>query len=201
MAHKRHNSLNIEYPIKGLPRDWRRRVEEVVRTLGIDFELFVNSVKAGERKDPSAVLVSITREGAEAAWTKKCENTLSRRIVQVLDSAKAEEEDRKAMALGLRPSAWDLIPAHEPTAVMSDTERTGRNTRRRVLLTELASTLKKGSLPKEARALADIALKQMKEPSTWSLWARLLLTVEETRRSIPRELEERIVRLLSEGRR
>ena len=38
MVHKRHNSLDLDYPLDGLPRDWRRRIEEIVRTLGIDFD-------------------------------------------------------------------------------------------------------------------------------------------------------------------
>jgi len=52
------------------------------------------------------------------------------------------------------------------------------------------------TVPPEARELVAVATEQMRNPAHWSLWARLLLVVEEIDEALPSDLQDRILKLL-----
>lgn len=202
MAFKRYNTLSINYRAQNLPRNWRSRVEQVIRSVGSSFELSIATVKAGARKKPPGVLISIARDSAEEAWTDKCESTMKQRVLAVLDHAKEEEIARQVGAMGLDQkfgeSAVDqhLVRAREKRRAGSAEEKLEWLASRRALTGDLAIVYRKAKLPAEAQDLADVAIKRMQEPSLWALWAQLLLVVQETRKVLPEALEERLRRLL-----
>ncbi len=194
---KKHNTLVLDYDIDGLPRDWRGTVESTVRHVGKLFDLYVTSVKAGQSKSPPSILVSISREGAEEAWTDKCQSTLRARIVQQLDYAREEESRRQAdlQALeaelgGRRKPRHHRFAASEP--LRTPAAQQGLDLRRQALLPELRAKLVRAPLKASTRDLASLALDRMKQADRWALWARILVTVEETAELIGDELETRI---------
>jgi len=202
MAFKQYNTLIINYRAQNLPRNWRARVEQAVSSVGSSFELNISSVKAGMRKKPPGVLISIARDGAEEAWTDRCEATMKQRVMVVLEHAKEEEISRQVEAMGLDQkvgaSAADQhsVRAREKRRAGSADQKLELVASRRALADDLAIVFKKATLPPEAQDLADVAIKRMQDPVRWSLWAQLLLVVQETRKVLPEALEERLRNLL-----
>tara|TARA_Y100001968_G_scaffold314362_1_gene339623 strand:- start:658 stop:1260 length:603 start_codon:yes stop_codon:yes gene_type:complete len=199
VAFKRYNTVNIEYRASNLPRDWRRRVEQVVNSVGASFELNISSVKAGARKSPPGVLISIARDGAEEAWTAACERTVKQRVLEVLNHAKDEEIARQVEAMGLGTKTRESessIRARERRRSLSPEEKIELENARRGITGELARLYAGARLPAEAADLVVVALKRMEEPKRWALWAQLLITVQETRNLLSDELMQRLRALL-----
>ena len=199
---KKHNTLSLDYDVEGLPRDWRDTVESTVRHVGKLFDLYVTSVKAGRSRNPAGVLVSISREGAEEAWTPKCESTLAARIAQQLDYVRGEEAERQAEieALEAQLAGGGRRPVHHRFDAV-EVERAagvqkGLNQRRAAVLGELGIRFGRTSLPPPAQDLVNLALDRMKSPERWALWAQVLVTVRETADAIGEELEGRLRALL-----
>ena len=96
MAIKRHNSLKIPFPLDGLPRDWRQRVERVIQNASKAFDLYVTNVKAGAMKTPEGILVSISRDGAEEAWNLRVERSISDRIVDEMNLSREDQRTRES---------------------------------------------------------------------------------------------------------
>jgi len=197
---KRHNSLMVDYDTEGLPRDWRRRVEDAVRAVGGLHYLYVTTVKAGERKNPPGVLVSVARDGSEESWTPKVELIIRKRIVDVLNYGKQEEIDRRKESLRAELGQLGVlagrIPARETRVPADPAEHARRTAKRNVLTQEIAITLRKADIPGEARELLEVALQQMQHPDLWALWVRILMQVEETEEVLPAPLTARILQLL-----
>lgn len=200
MAFKCYNTLIINYRSQNLPRNWRARVEQVVQSVGAGFDLNITSVKAGARKKPPGVLISIARDGIGEAWTDKCEATMKQRVLAVLEHAKEEEIARQVEAMGLDQGLGsvdkDSIRAKEKLRAGTAEQKIEHLAARRALTTELAVVYRKAKLVAEAKDLAGVAIKRMQEPKLWALWAQLLLTVQETRKVLPEELERRLRTLL-----
>jgi len=201
MAFKRYNTLIINFRSQNLPRNWRARVEQAISSVGSSFDLTITSVKAGARKKPPGVLISVAREGAEDAWTDKCEAAMKQRVLAVLEHAKEEEISRQVEAMGLEVKTDSLgeqqpIRAREKRRAGTAEQKLELVASRRALSADLAIVYRKVKLPPEAQDLAAIAIKRMQDPTRWSLWAQLLLAVQETRKVLPEELEERLRDLL-----
>lgn len=198
---KKHNSLVLDYDVDGLPRSWRETVESTVRHVGKLFDLYVTTVKAGTSGSPPSILVSISREGAEEAWTEKTQATLRARIAQQLDYVRQEESQRQAeidaletqLAGPRRPRHHRFSAVEEPRAPAA---QKGLDLRRAAVLAELRTRLGKARLPPPARDVANLALDRMKQSDRWALWARVLVTVGETADAIGGELESRVRGLL-----
>jgi len=197
---KRHNSVTVDYDLEGLPRDWRTRVEDAVRSVGALHYLYVTKAMAGARKDPPGVLVSLARDGSEESWTPKVEDALKARIKSVLDFARQEEIDRRKESLRAELGALGVlagrIPARETRVPADPGEQSRRAAKRNVLTQEIAITLRRADLPAEARDLLEVAVQQMARPEFWALWVRILMQVEETEEALPAPLTERILKLL-----
>jgi hypothetical protein len=106
VAFKQHNSLTLACSLDGLPDDWRSRVEAVVRYASPAFDLYVTSVKAGARKRPEGILVSIAREGAEEAWSERVERVLSDRILEEIESSRVAARGKQSAQLRFE-MGWD----------------------------------------------------------------------------------------------
>lgn len=195
---KRHNTLILEYDIDGLPRDWRDTVESTVGHVGKLFDLYVTSIKAGHSSNPPSILVSLSREGSEEAWTERCQSTLRARIIQQLEYAREEEGQRQAEIEALETRITRGAPKrrhHRFAAMQGRREpaaQKGMDLRRAAVLAELRSSLGKAALPPPARDLANLALDRMKLSDRWALWAQILVTVSETADAIGQELETRL---------
>lgn len=197
-AAKKHNTLVLDCDMEGLPADWRDHVESTVRHVGKLFDLYVTSVRAGATANPPRILVSISREGADEAWTEQCRSTLSARILQQLDAAREEEAVRRAelarmesaVAAGPRRSSVQRFAAVEVERDAGARDAVQR--RRTALSQEVRARLAAATLPIPARDLANLALDRMKLPDRWALWARVLLAVEETSAALGDELEGRV---------
>ena len=201
MAFKHYHTLIINYRFQSLPRNWRARVEQVVGSVGAGFDLNISSVKAGARKKPPGVLISIAREGADDSWTDKCEATMRERVLAVLDHAKEEEITRQVDAMGLDQGR----SADDPHSIRAQDKKRRAGTAaqkleyiasRRALCQDMAIVYRKATLPAEAQDLADVALQRMQDPLRWALWAQILLVVHETHKALPEELERRLRALL-----
>jgi hypothetical protein len=198
MSRKRRQSLEIDHPLRNLPMDWRKRVERVVLQVGKAFDLYVTSVQVGERTEPRGLRLSIAREGAEEVWTPKVVMALRRRILDELEAARKDEVERQVKRLGFdRPvSMMTFMDATRVAAVErpwegSEAEKSARAARRSIVRVELQKCLAEHELPSQARDLVDIALTCMRDDSRWSLWARILLLVEEVEAGIPGDLQQR----------
>jgi len=200
MAFKRYNTLVINYRSQSLPRNWRARVEQAVNSGGASFELNISSVKAGARKNPPGVLISVARDGSEEAWTAKCEEAMKQQVLSVLEHAKEEEIARQVEAMGLDaargPGGDHSIRAKEKRRAGTAEQKIEHTALRRALISELAAVYRKAKLPSEAVDLANVAIERMQEPKLWALWAQVLLVVQETRKALPEELERRLRTLL-----
>ncbi len=204
MVMKRHNSLALDYPLDGLPTDWRRRAEDTVRHVGKLFDLYVTTVKAGSSSNPPRILISIAREGAEAAWTDEAQTALRERIVKTLDWSKEEEVARKAQlaemeadfaaGVAIARRGHRLIPAKERDRDAASARALAKQ--RMVIQGELRAKLAGANLDPSARDLAKLALDRMKQSERWALWAQLLLAVDVTAEAIGDDLEKRIRGLL-----
>jgi hypothetical protein len=199
---KKHNTLVLEYDIEGLPRDWRDTVESTVRHVGKLFDLYVTTVKAGHSGNPPSILVSVSREGSEEAWTQECQSTLRARIAQQLDYVREEESERRAeiealeaqLAGGMRKPRHHRFPAAETPRAPA--LQKGVDLRRSAVLGELRAKLVRARLPPPVRDLVNVALDRMKQSDRWALWAQTLVTVTETADVIGHELEARLRGLL-----
>jgi len=200
MAFKRYNTLIINYRSKSLPRNWRVRVEQAVKSVGASFDLNIASAKAGSRKDPPGVLISIARDGSEEAWTAKCEAAMKKQVISVLEHAKEEEIARQVEAMGLDAGPGSAgghsIRAKEKRRAGTAEQKIEHTASRRALTEELAVVYRKAKLAAEAQDLADVAIKRMQDPKLWALWAQILMVVQETRKVLPEELERRLKTLL-----
>lgn len=199
MALKQHNSLMIEYPLEGLPSDWRRRVEGVVRQASPAFDLYVTNVKAGSRKEPEGILVSIARDGAEEAWSERVERVIGERIVDEMESSKAEARDKQSMQirfeLGWDPEAGARVSSTEDLSHMPASERLNLIARRHALTSDLRIAFQAEEFHDSTMTFVGTALKQMEYPERWALWARLLLVVIETEAALPMPLQRRLMEL------
>jgi hypothetical protein len=200
MAFKRYNTLIIDYRSKSLPSNWRVRVEQAVKSVGASFDLNISSAKAGARKDPPGVLISLARDGSEEAWTAKCEAAMKKQVLAVLEHAKEEEIARQIEAMGLDAGPGSgsehSIRAKEKRRAGTAEQKIEHSALRRALTTELAAAYRKEKLPGEAVDLVAVAIKRMQDPKLWALWAQVLLVVQETRKALPEELEQRLRTLL-----
>jgi hypothetical protein len=195
---KIHNSLAIDCPIEGLPVDWRERVQATVLHVGKIYDLYVTTAKAGATRSPPGILVSISREGSEEAWTPKVEATLKLRILQQLDMARDEEAERLGaiaaleaeVAGGARRTRRKRIPAVDRE--QDAASRRSVEARRAAVAAEVKAALARARLSPQAEDLGKLALSRMKQPDRWSMWARLLLAVDETAEAIGEELERRM---------
>ncbi len=200
MAFKRYNTLIINFRSKSLPRNWRARVEQAVNSVGGSFGLNISSAKAGARKDPPGVLISIARDGSAEAWTDKCEAAMKKQVLAVLEDAKEEEIARQVEAMGLDAGPGSAggysIRAKEKRRAGTAEQKIEYVASRRTLTEELAVVYRKAKLAAEAQDLADVAIKRMQDPKLWALWAQILMVVQETRKVLPEELERRLKTLL-----
>ena len=200
MGMKLHNSLAIECSLDGLPRDWRARVESVVRGASAAYDLYVTTVKAGSRKDPESVLISITREGAETAWSPRVERVLRERIVDELESARAGERGKESARLRFEHLGWDgtgaaQVSSLETLATSTASERIALAEKRVAVLKQLRLVLLEADFEPPTLAFVGVAMKQMEQPERWALWARLLLVVAETEQAIPMPLQKDLMEL------
>lgn len=196
---KRHNSLTLACSLEGLPSDWRDRVEAVIRYASPAFDLYVTSVKAGARKRPEGVLVSIAREGPEEAWSEEVERMLCARILQELESSRNTVRGKEAAQLRFE-MGWDVdggpsIRAGEDLSPLSPAERRTLTAARYHLTAELKLAFQEADLDAGAAHFVAQAFVQMDHPERWALWARLLLVVAETEAAVPIELQRRLMDL------
>ncbi len=200
---KKHNSLVLDLDTEGLPMDWRSRVEDAVVHTSKLFDLYVTSVQAGVTRNPPRVLVSISREGAEEAWTERAETTMTTRITRVLELAREEQTAREAaiaeLEAGLARPATRTAPKRIP-AVEREREASARralDAKRGVALAEVKTALATARLPAAAADLGRLAVARMKEGGDrWALWVQLLLAVDATAEAIGPTLEKRLKSLL-----
>jgi len=199
LALKEHNNLTLACSLEGLPDDWRERVEAVVRYASPAFDLYVTSVKAGARKRPEGILISIAREGAESAWSERVERVLTERILQELESSRVAARSKQASQLRFE-MGWDAeggpsVRAAEDLSALSLTERRKLTSARYDLTAELRLVFGEAELGAQATHFVAQALAQMEHPDRWALWARLLLVVTETEAVLPIELQRRLIDL------
>ncbi len=199
VALKQHNSLTLACTLDGLPDDWRNRVEAVVRYASPAFDLYVTSVKAGARKRPEGVLISIAREGAEDAWSEHVERVLSERILHELENSRVAARGKQASQLRFE-MGWDVeggpsIRATEDLSNLSPAERRKLTSDRYHLTADLRLAFQEAEVDPGAAHFVAQAFAQMDHPERWALWARLLLVVAETEAALPIELQRRLIDL------
>ena len=194
MARKLTHHLVIEYELKNLPRDWRTRVQDVVRTLAANHDLFPKLIEVGQFGTPPKVLVSIRREGAESNWTPKVQELMRHNVVRVLDNARKEEVERQVAGMGLKAApggvAGAMVSGYDD-AHLSESERIERRTKRATLLIEIETVLRAADLSEPAHDVIDVALEHMKKPAFWAIWAGLLLKIVEVDVSLSPQLKRR----------
>ena len=199
MAFKQHNSLTLACSLDGLPDDWRSRVEAVVRYASPAFDLYVTSVKAGARKRPEGILVSIAREGAEEAWSERVERVLSDRIIEELESSRTDARGKKSAQLRFE-MGWDAdggpsISTEEDLSSLTAAARRELTTARYHLTADLRVAFGEIQVTPSSAHFVALAFQQMDHPERWALWARLLLVVAETEAALPVELQRRLMAL------
>jgi len=199
LALKEHNSLTLACSLEGLPADWRDRVEAVVRYASPAFDLYVTSVKAGARKRPEGILISIAREGAKDAWSERVEQILTERILQELESsrnvARGKQTSQLRFEMGWDAGGGPSICAAEDLSSLSTAERRKLTADRYHLTADLRLAFQEADLDSDAAHFVAQAFAQMDHPGRWALWARLLLVVVETEAALPIELQRRLIDL------
>lgn len=199
MSRKLTHHLVLEYELKNLPRDWRTRVQDVVRTLAANHDLFPKLIEVGQFGTPPKVLVSIRREGAESAWTEAVQDLMRGNITRVLDAARKEEVERQVAGMGLKASqsgvAGALLSGYDD-GHLPEAERIARRTKRATLLIEIEEALSRAELTEPAHDVIDAALERMKNPTMWAIWAGLLLKIVEVDVSLSPALKRRMRALL-----
>ncbi len=199
MSRKLTHHLVVEYELKNLPRDWRKRVQDVVRTLSANHDLFPKVIEVGQFGNPAKVLVSIRREGAASAWTEKVQAVMRHNVIRVLDNARKEEVQRQVAGMGLKASqgavAGQLLSGYDD-AHLTPAERVARRARRTTLLVELDAALTAADLSEPAHDVVTVALAHMKTPGVWAIWAGLLLKIVEVDVCLSAELKRRVRALL-----
>ncbi len=194
-AYKKHNSLIVDYQVDGLPPDWRRRVEDTVQHVGKLFDLYVTTVKAGVSNNPPRILISVAREGSEAAWNEDAEATLKARLLQVLEDADQEEAVRRSeithlqagLALAARARAARQIRVVEKQRDLKTLR--AMELRRAELTVQVRDRVEWAQMPDSASDLFRLALDRMKRPDRWSMWVQILLSVDLTSETIGSDLE------------
>jgi hypothetical protein len=199
VAFKQHNSLTLACSLEGLPEDWRSRVEAVVRYASPAFDLYVTSVKAGARKRPEGILVSIAREGAEEAWSERVERVLSDRILEEIESSRVAARGKQSAQLRFE-MGWDgaggpSISAEEDLSSLTAAARRELTTARYHLTADLRVAFGEAQITPSSAHFVALAFQQMDHPERWALWARLLLVVAETEAALPVELQRRLMAL------
>ena len=199
VSRKLTHHLIVEYELKNLPQDWRTQVQDVVRTLASNHNLFPKLIEVGQFGTPPKVLVSIRREGAESAWTEAVQDVMRRNVTRVLDAARKEEVDRQVASMRMRPGggavAGALVEGYDD-GHLDPTQRLARRTRRATLLVDLRAALDRAELSEPAHDVVSTALEHMKQPALWAIWAGLLLKIVEVDVSLPAELKKRVRALL-----
>lgn len=199
MARKLTHHLVLEYELKNLPDDWRKRVQDVVRTLATNHELFPKVIEVGQYGTPPKILVSIRREGAESAWSETVQAVMRANITRVLDNARKEEVKRKVGSMGLQNRsanvAGGLLSRYDDTHLTPE-ERMVRRTKRAMLTVELEAVLKAADLTEPAFDVVTTALERMKSPNLWAIWAGLILKIVEVDVSLSPALKKRTRDLL-----
>ena len=199
VALKKHNTMSIPTSLAGLPKGWRTRIEGIVRDASPAFDLYVTSVKAGAQSNPEGILISIARDGAEEAWSRQVERTISDRIRAEVDALRAQVREEQAAQLRLE-AGWDAergsqVSTKEDLSSMLSEERLQLITARHALTRELRLTLQGADLDTGTATFCGLAFQQMEYPERWALWARLLLVVHETEAALPLELQQKLMKL------
>ena len=199
MGLKQHNNLSIVCSLDGLPSNWRLGVEATVREISPLFDLYVTTVKAGARKSPEGVLISIAREGAEAAWTERVEKVLIERILarlaELRDQSRLAEVARLQLEVGWDASGSSKISVRDDLNSLTERERTELIASRRSLAAELRVVFQEAELAPQAASFCGTALAQMEHPERWALWVRLLLQVAETEAVLRPEVQRKMMEL------
>lgn len=198
---KINNSLVLDVSVEGLPSDWRHKVEAAVTHAAKLYSLYATSVQAGLTGNPPQVLVSISRQGAEEAWTERAEATLRARVIQVLEMAREEEAVRQAAIAQLEAGLVRPRASVARRIVALERERDkatmrSLNAKRNVVLVEIKTAMTQADLAPAAADLARLALSRMKEPGRFALWAQLLMAVDETAQALGPDMERRLKSLL-----
>jgi hypothetical protein len=191
--------LVVDYELKNLPPDWRKQVQDVVRTLASNHQLFPKLIEVGQFGTPPKVLVSIRREGAAAAWTDAVQAAMKANVVRVLDAARKQEIERQVAGLGLGERKGDVAGAMldgYDDRDLDPAQRLARRTRRATLLVDIEAALKNAELSEPAHDVVDTALLHMKTAGLWAIWAGLLLKIVEVDVCLPAELKKRMRALL-----
>ena len=199
MSRKLTHHLVVEYELKNLPRDWRKQVQDVIRTLAANHDLFPKLIEVGQFGTPPKVLVSIRREGAESAWNDKVQELMRHNVVRVLDNARKEEVARQVAGMGLKTGssgvAGGMMSGYVDGA-LPPAERVARQMKRSTLLAEISAVLTTADLSEPAHDFVQTALEHMKTAGLWAIWAGLLLKIVEVDVSLSPDHKRRMRALL-----